>query len=129
MSSVLTGVDDGHKKLLQRETRQQHEKRVRFWRVFVVAVFFAIALSGNLFIGAAVLQRNFDRLFTWGSDAHFTPTGMMKRPLLDGVFCRSIVFDNETGQSVTDKVERCDGGPRTPNYERAAPPQFKWGGR
>jgi hypothetical protein len=130
MSTVLIGVDDGHKKLLHRVARMQREKRVRFWRAFAVTLFFAVALSGNLFIGAAVLQRNFDKLFTWSSEEHFTPTGRMKRPLLDGVFCRNIVFDNTTGQSVTDKVERCDGGPRTPNYEqRTAPPQFKWGGR
>ena len=51
----------------------------------------------------------------------------MKRPLLDGVFCRSIVFDNNTGQSVTDKVERCDGGPKQPTVTYTEPPRFTWG--
>lgn len=133
MSIAVADSKTGRKKLAPRIARQQHERRVRFWRVFTVAAFFAIALSGNLFIGAMVVQKNFgdvltfDKLFSWTKPAEVAPTAQVRRPLLDGTFCRSIVFDNNTAQSISDKVERCDVLRNQPRGKTRT--QFNWGGR
>jgi hypothetical protein len=37
-----------------------------------------------------------------------TRTGQMLVPMLDGVFCRQVSFNNETGQLSGDKTVRCD---------------------
>jgi hypothetical protein len=78
------------------------------------------------------MMGNFGNPFDSGKATH-TPTAQIKLPLLDGTFCRNIVFDNTTSHSIEDKVERCDGAPNA-----ASPPsppsgnrrtQFSWGGR
>ena len=51
---------------------------------------------------------HFGNPFTWGQTRRADATAQIRRPLLDGTFCRNIVFDNNTSQSITDKVERCD---------------------
>lgn len=35
-------------------------------------------------------------------------TVQIRRPLRDDTFCRSIIYDNQTSQSIEDKVKRCD---------------------
>ncbi len=37
-----------------------------------------------------------------------TRTGQMLFPMLDGVFCRQVLFNNETGALGGDKTVRCD---------------------
>jgi hypothetical protein len=131
---MSTGVADntaGRKALRLRLLRRRREARIRFWRVFAVSTFFVVALSGNMFIGAMALQQNFgdlftfDKLFSWGKTPEPAPTARIRRPLLDGVFCRNIVFDNKTSQAVSDKVERCDKV--EPQKRGRAPTQFTWG--
>ena len=110
-----------------RQLRQQQEARVRFWRLFVVVTFFVIALSGNLFIGAMVFHRAFGNPFTWGQTPEPTPTAQIRRPLLDGTFCRNITFDNNTAHAITDRVERCDAAAAKQKVRTRT--QFSWGGR
>ena len=127
--TVLSSTDEGRRKLMQRVARLRREKRLRFWRAFAVTAFFVVALSGNLLIGAAVVNNNLSNLltFNWGKSEEPSHIARIRRTMLDGTFCRNIVFDNTTAQSVTDKVERCDGGPKQPKVDYTPPTQFKWG--
>lgn len=132
MSAVLAGTDDGHKKLAQRIDRLRHEKRVRFWRVVLIVAFFVVALCSNLFIGAAMIHGDVSDLlpFSFGKNEEPIHRAKIRRPLLDGTFCRNIVFDNATAQALVDNVERCDGAPRQPGYlYGVGQPQFRWGTR
>ena len=124
--STVVAADSGRNTLRLRAARQQHEARVRFWRVFAVSTFFVVALGANLYIGAVVMMGNFGNPFAV-SKAPLTPTVQIKRPLLDGTFCRNIVFDNNTAKSIEDKVERCDKVPTQPRGKTKT--QFSWGGR
>ena len=109
-----------------RATRQQREARLRFWRVFAVSSFFVVALGANLYVGAVVMMENFGNPFSV-SKAPLTSTAQIKRPLLDGTFCRNIVFDNTTSHAIEDKVERCDKKADQPRGKTRT--QFSWGGR
>ncbi len=82
--------------------------RAEFWREFGVSAFFLTALAANLFILAVV---TIGKIRAESPEIHVTEPAMtakVRRPMLDGTFCRSIVFDNTSGQTVEDKVERCD---------------------
>jgi len=126
MTTSAAATAERRKALLLRLRRRQHETRVRFWRVFGVSSFFVVALGANVYVGAVVITDNFGEAFKPGK---FTPperTARMSRPLADGVFCRNITFDNKTAESVSDKVEHCDGRPHGPNYLVTRTP-FTWG--
>ena len=128
--TALADSEAGRKKLMLRIARMRREKRIRFWRVCGVVAFFAVAIGGNLFIGMVALQKNFGDLIPFHSSNSDGParTAKIRRPMLDGVFCRNIVFDNTKAQAVTDTVERCDGGPKRPaTVTYAEPPRFTWG--
>ncbi len=111
---------------LQRTARQTREARVKYWRVFVVTALFAVIIGANLYVGAVVVlgkiqsQSRADEAATAAR-----ATGKISRPLLDGVFCRTMVFDNKTAESVEDKVERCDQPGISPGRPRQT--QFIWG--
>ncbi len=127
---MSTAVVDsaGRKKLVLRVARLRHEKRVRFWRVFGVMSFFVIALGVNLYIGAVVITGNFGAALKPGTLTPPQHTAQMRRPMLDGVFCRNITFDNETAQTLSDKVERCDDTRKKKSTEiYVQPPRFTWG--
>lgn len=54
-------------------------------------------------------------------------TARLRRPLFDGTFCCDIIFDNQTSESVEDKVERCDKSLPPPRGRNRT--QFSWGNR
>jgi hypothetical protein len=126
MSTVIVGTEPDRKMLRLRATRQQREARLRFWRVFAVSSFFVVALGANLYVGAVVMMGNFGNPFNF-SKAPQASTAQIKRPLLDGTFCRNIVFDNTTSHAIEDKVERCDKKADQPRGRTRT--QFSWGGR
>jgi len=111
-----------------RTTRQSHDARVRFWRVFVVSVFFAIILSANLFVGATILFGNIWAQVSAEKDTTSSKTARITRPLLDGTFCRHMVIDNSSGNTIEDRVARCDSINGKPKKIQART-EFTWGGR
>ena len=126
MNTAVGDIEAGRKTPGLRAARQQREARLRFWRVFAVSSFFVVALGANLYIGTVVMMGNFGNPFYSGKA---TPgsTAQIKRPLLDGTFCRNIVFDNTTSHAIEDKVERCDKKADQPRGRTRT--QFSWGGR
>jgi len=89
--------------------RQAYETRIRFWRVCIVWTFFAAVLSANLYVGATVVIGNIRAHSGADTLAAFNKTGRTTRPLLDGTFCRNIVIDSKTSNTIDDRIERCDG--------------------
>jgi hypothetical protein len=126
MNTAVGHIEADPKTLRLRAARRQHEARIRFWRVLAVSTFFIVALGANLYLGAVVVMGNFGSPLNSAKAAAPGPTAQIRRPLLDGTFCRNIVFDNKTSQSITDKVERCDGEPTQPVIR--ARRQFTWRG-
>jgi hypothetical protein len=114
-----------------RAARRAREARIRFWRAFLVSTFFVIIIGANLFVGAVVMIGNMRGQSIFEKPAPLARTAQIRRPLLDGTFCRNIVFDNNTSLSVEDKIERCE----QPAARKALLPvvksktQFSWGGR
>ena len=96
----------------ERDQRRAHEARIKFWRVLVVSAFFAVVLGGNLFVGGVMVIKALH------SATAETPSsvriGRMTFPLLDGVFCRHVLIDNETVETREEKVSRCDGQDPSP---------------
>jgi hypothetical protein len=126
MNTAVGDIDAGRKTLRLRAARQQREARIRFWRVFAVSSFFIVALGANLYIGAVVVMGNYGNPFVLDK-APLGQTAQIKRPLLDGTFCRNILFDNTTSHAIEEKIERCD---KTANQPRGKTrTQFSWGGR
>ena len=111
---------------LERTVRKSHEARVKYWRVFVVTAFFAVIVGANLFVGAVVI---FGKMQTQARAEQAATaaraTCKISWPMLDGVFCRTVVFDNKSAESVEDKVERCDQPGLAPGRPRQT--QFVWG--
>lgn len=110
-----------------RAAGQSREARIKFWRVFVVTSFFVVVLGANLFVGAVVMSGTIRTHFNSDKARANGQTAQVRRPLLDGTFCRNIVFDNATAQTVEDKVERCDNAVGKPQGKGRS--QFSWGGR
>jgi hypothetical protein len=79
-----------------RDLRRAREARVKYWRVLLVTTFFVVVLGGNLFVGAVLVSKALQTATT-ESPASFR-IGRITFPLLDGVFCRHILIDNETAQ-------------------------------
>ncbi|MBI5909291.1 MAG: hypothetical protein HY848_05000 [Betaproteobacteria bacterium] len=126
MNTAVGDIEADQKALRLRAARQQREARVRFWRVVAVSSFFIVALGANLYVGAVVVVGKFGNPFASAKAAN-GQTAQIRRPLLDGTFCRNIVFDNSTAKSIEDKVERCDKVPNQPKGRIKT--QFSWGGR
>ena len=99
-----------------RAARQSRELQ----RGFLVTVFFAVVLGANLLIGAVVVFRGMQSQF--GAEGPAAHTTKITRPMLDGTFCRNVVLDNRSAQTITDKVELC--GPRSSGKS-----EFSWGGK
>lgn len=111
----------------QRSAIRAREARIKYWRVVIVSVFFAIVIGGNLILGATVLIGNMQEKAKLESAAvEKRKTGKISRPMLDGVFCRTTVFNNKTGEAEEEKIERCDDG--TP-ATRTTRTEFVWGGK
>ena len=105
--------------------RHSREARVKFWRVFAVSSFFIVVLGANLFVGAVMMVGSYRAHASAAQVAAKGQTGHVRRPLLDGTFCRDIVFDNNSAQTVEDKIERCDAAGR----KSKSPMEFNWGGK
>jgi hypothetical protein len=112
----------------RRTEHQAHEARVRFWRVVIVTSFFAILVGGSLLAGAVAVLGSMKTQARLDSAAKHA-TAKMSRPMLDGVFCRSLVFDNNSGQTIEDKVERCDKDSVVAAPTRPGQTTFVWGGK
>jgi hypothetical protein len=110
-----------------RAARQSREARIRFWRVFMVSSFFVVMLGANLFVGAVVIGGRIRAHAAAEQAAANGRTAQIRRPLLDGTFCRNIVFDNNSAQTIADKVERCDQLGNKPGRKSKA--NFSWGGK
>ena len=111
----------------RRNAIREREARDKFWRVVIVSVFFAVVIGGNMILGAVVLIGNMQETAKAEvAAAEKRKTGKIFRPMLDGVFCRTTVFDNKTGEVQQDKIERCDdASPAGRNYKTG----FVWGGK
>jgi hypothetical protein len=79
----------------QRELRRAREARTKIWRVSIVAAFFAVVLGSNLFVGVVMMVK----AFRHEEATTAVPMARVTYPLLDGVFCRHILFDNNTVQA------------------------------
>jgi hypothetical protein len=113
-----------------RAARQLREARIHFWRVFVVSTFFVIIIGANLFVGAVVMIGNIRGQGIFEKAAPLSRTAQVRRPLLDGTFCRNIIFDNNTSLSIEDEIERCEPPARRdvePDIKRKT--GFIWGGK
>jgi len=107
--------------------RHAREARIRFWRVFVVSSFFIVILGANLFVGAAVVMGHIRTQVTANNIWAKSQIAQIRRPLLDGTFCRNMTIDNKTAQTIEDKVERCDQGRSRSKAKGKS--QFSWGGK
>jgi hypothetical protein len=106
-----------------RALRRAREARVKFWRVAIVSGFFAVVLGANLVFGGVLAIK---ALTSNGSQAAGpVRIGRVTFPMLDGVFCREVLFDNKTGRTTKDKISRCDG--HAARSRRGG--TFNWGGR
>ena len=111
---------------LERTARRAHEARVKYWRVFVVTAFFAVIVGANLFVGGVlVLSKMESRSQAEEAAIAAHATAKISRPMLDGVFCRTMVFDNKSAEAVENKIERCDQPGRAQARPRQG--QFVWG--
>ena len=108
----------------RRTTHQLAEARVRFWRVVIVASFFAVLIGGSLLAGGVAMFGHMQNQSKANAAAKYK-TARISRPMLDGVFCHNLVLDNNSGQSIEDKIERCDAGKVAP--KRPGQTQFVWG--
>jgi hypothetical protein len=129
MSTDVGGAEAGPKKVTksERAARQAREARIRFWRVFAVSVFFATVLGANLFIGAVVVIGNLRSKVSSNVITSNGRTALIKRPMLDGVLCRNIVYDNQTSNTIDDRIERCDQAV-VAKPKGKSKTQFSWGG-
>jgi hypothetical protein len=120
----LSPHNDSRTLAAARDLRRTCEARIKFWRVLIVSTFFVIVLGGNLFVGAVLM---FKTLHTGTTE---TPAsfriGRITFPLLDGVFCRHILIDNETAPTKEEKISRCDS--QDPVSSRVST-RFAWGGQ
>ena len=104
-----------------RDARHAREARVKFWRVSIVSAFFAVVLGANLFVGVVMMVKAFRK----EAATTAVPIARVTYPMLDGVFCRHVLFDNTTVQTKEDKVSRCDD---RRDQARRGGTTFNWGG-
>ena len=106
-----------------RELRRARETRTKIWRASAVTLFFVVVLGGNLFVGAVLMLKAVRTQA--GETATPVRFGRLTYPMLAGVFCRHIVFDNATAQAKEDKVSRCDEDRARARPDRTT--SFNWG--
>lgn len=108
----------------RRAARRSRAARIEFWQTVLVSTFIALAIGANLFIGAVVVFGTVkSQLKTYNEPAEVR-TGRFTQLLLDGTFCRTIVFDNKSAETVQDKVELCDQSRHSGNNGAS---RFSWG--
>jgi hypothetical protein len=110
-----------------RDAIREREARTRFWRIVIVSTFFAIVIGGNMILGAVVVIGNMQETAKAEvAAAEKRKSGKISRPMLDGVFCRTTVFNNKSGEAQEDKIERCDDASPA---ARSLKTEFVWGGK
>jgi hypothetical protein len=110
-----------------RSLLRAREARIKYWRVVIVSGFFAIVVGSNLILGAAIVIDNMqENAKAEVAAMEKRKTGKISRPMLDGVFCRTTVFNNKSGEAQEDKIERCDDGSPT---GRSLKTDFVWNGK
>jgi len=112
-----------------RAARRSREARVKYWRALAVSAFFIAVLSTGLFAGAVFMFGSFRGQD--GSDRTWTAnqTARISHQLLDGTFCRTVVFDNASARTIEDKVTRCDTkGRKSKDFSVSKnTTEFNWG--
>jgi hypothetical protein len=106
-----------------RELRRAREARTKLWRVSVVTTFFVVVLGANLLVGATLMLKALRAQA--GETSASTRFGRVTFPMLDGVFCRHVLFDNTTAEATEDKVSRCDDDRARERPHRTT--SFNWG--
>jgi hypothetical protein len=92
----------------RRAARRSHALRIEFWQTVVLTTFAALVIGANLFIGAVVVFGTFKSQLKTYTEREEVRTGRMTEKLLDGTFCRTVVFDNKSAETIKDKVDVCD---------------------
>ncbi len=108
----------------RRAARRSRAQRVEFWQTVLLSTFAALVIGANLFIGAVVVFGTFKSDLKTYSEPSEVRTGRMTELLLDGTFCRTVVFDNKSAETVKDKVELCDESVR---FSGGGKSRFNWG--
>jgi hypothetical protein len=81
------------------------------------------AIHANLLVGGVLMVKAFHK--EGDQTAEALRIGRVTFPMLDGVFCRNVLFDNTTVQTKEDKVSRCDDHAIRSEHSRT---KFSWGG-
>lgn len=92
----------------RRAARRARALRLEFWQTALLSTFVVLVIGANLFIGAVVVFGTFRSQLTTYDERSAVRTGRMTQLLLDGTFCRTVVFDNKSAETIKDKVELCD---------------------
>ena len=103
--------------------RRARDARLKFWRIAAVSVFYAAVLGANLYLGTVVVLGKMHAHDTAQQLPASIKTARFTQPLLDGTFCRTVVFDNKTADTVVDKIARCDEDAS----KSTSGTQFRWG--
>jgi hypothetical protein len=124
----MSGNARPHIKLAaHQDATRAREARTRFWRILIISVFFTIVIGGNIILGTVVVIGNMQEAAKAEIAAvEKRKSGKISRPMLDGVFCRTTVFNNASGEAQEDKIERCDDGAPA---ARSLKSEFIWGGK
>jgi len=92
----------------RRAARRARTRRLEFWQSVLLSTFVALVIGVNLFIGAVVVFGSFKSQLVTHNEPAKVRTGRMTEMLLDGTFCRTVVFDNKSAETIKDKVDLCD---------------------
>jgi hypothetical protein len=97
------------------------------WRVFAVTTFVGVVLCVIFFAGAVMIFGNTRSQIGPEAATSSDRIARVRRPLRDGMFCRDMMIDNKTAQTIEDKIELC--GPLFDKPKARAKPEFVWGGK
>jgi hypothetical protein len=92
------------------KVRSSHERIQNWIRALVCGGILAALLMLGIFTGWVPLPGSSIVATNESAADRFveTRTGRMLFPMLDGVFCRQVIFNNETGVLSGDKTVHCD---------------------
>jgi len=110
----------------RRATRRSRAARVEFWQTVLLSTFVGLVLVANLFIGAVVVFGTVKSQFQTTNGPTDVHTGRFTEMLLDGTFCRTVLFDNKSAETIDDKVVLCNKS--VPYRASKGGSRFNWGG-
>jgi hypothetical protein len=108
----------------RRAARRARTRRLEVWQTVLLSTFVALVIAANLFVGAVVIFGSVKSQLVTYSEPTAVRTGKMTEMLLDGTFCRTIVFDNKSAETVKDKVDLCD---QPGLFSSGGKSRFNWG--